>query len=44
MPSENRNAIVADKLLLGVLVVINVLLTKREGVRKHFKHMKKELL
>ena len=29
IPNEARNAVVADKLLMGVLVVINILLKKR---------------
>ncbi len=43
LPGEARNNVVSDKLLLGVLVVINILLKKREGVKRHFKHLKKEL-
>jgi hypothetical protein len=31
-------------LLFGVLVVLNIVLDKRVGVRKAFKHKKKELL
>ena len=44
LPSETRNNVISDKLLLGVLVVINILLKKREGVKKHFKYLKKDLL
>lgn len=42
--NENRNAVVADKLLLGVLMVINVLVTRRPNVCKYFVHLKQHLL
>ena len=44
MPNEKRNPGMEDKLLVGVLVVLKVLLSKRLGVRQAFKHYKKELL
>jgi hypothetical protein len=43
LPGEARNNVVSDKLLLGVLVVIDILLKKRKGLRRHFKHLKKDL-
>lgn len=43
LPGEPRNSIVSDKLLLGVLVVLNILVKKREGVKKHFAYLKKDL-